>query len=473
MSKRYFKLTSEILLEYDYDNTENIDLNEHKLITINDTFIGANNVCFENYPISHNDQSSAVLPINKTESKFIKIEKVLSRGAKKYLHNDSFGDFSMNPISYTGKLKFNKVRLHFTSRDYFGDYDSLIIRAYIFNQIKTKISICSFIINRYDNIELNQNPMLINQKLYTKYIDVKLPNIEDISKYDNIISDLSPYKLLKNTPINVNIYGVKSSYLDNTNGYSIFNCEKLNTISIPQINNYKKIVINPKSAQDGDYFIIKPVVDDGKMLFSDYINNISDDKPESYIIFYEITLFETYLINNNPIIEATHTEQHILNIYDSDGNIDLNLLNKEILYRPVFVKCGKDYSASIKVVMKIFNSEDNTTMVIEGRLDEISEFKKYGKYMNKIYLGAIPSQINVYNRSDSADIDNIYSVNGLGGSNNGTSYSYTNNSITGTASKSGQVKIENHQHSVIGFIECANVGVTIEQLPITIEDNEE
>ena len=33
---------------------------------------------------------------------------------------------------------------------------------------------------------------------------------------------------------------------------------------------------------------------------------------------------------------------------------------------------------------------------------------------------------------------------------------------------SSNVKIENHQHSVIGFIECTNVGVSIEQVPTEI-----
>ena len=62
--------------------------------------------------------------------------------------------------------------------------------------------------------------------------------------------------------------------------------------------------------------------------------------------------------------------------------------------------------------------------------------------MNRIYLGEVPAKVNVYNKKPDIDIDGVKLTNA-----------------------SSSVKIENHQHSVIGFIECANVGVSIEQLP--------
>ncbi len=62
--------------------------------------------------------------------------------------------------------------------------------------------------------------------------------------------------------------------------------------------------------------------------------------------------------------------------------------------------------------------------------------------MNRINLGDVPAQVNVYNKKPDIDIDGVKITNA-----------------------SSNVKIENHQHSVIGFIECANVGVSIEQVP--------
>ena len=68
--------------------------------------------------------------------------------------------------------------------------------------------------------------------------------------------------------------------------------------------------------------------------------------------------------------------------------------------------------------------------------------KKYGKRMNRMYLGEVPAQVNVYNKKPDIDIDSVKITNA-----------------------SSNVTIQNHQHSIIGFIECANVGVSIEQIP--------
>ena len=67
--------------------------------------------------------------------------------------------------------------------------------------------------------------------------------------------------------------------------------------------------------------------------------------------------------------------------------------------------------------------------------------------MNKIYLGEIPAHVNVHNKTPDIDTDNIKITN-----------------------SGANVKIENHQHSIVGFIECANVGVSIEQIPTTSFD---
>ena len=108
---------------------------------------------------------------------------------------------------------------------------------------------------------------------------------------------------------------------------------------------------------------------------------------------------------------------------------------------------GRIVKFIIEDQMKIVNTLDNTTIVKTGSMEYTKNPGKYGKRMNKIYLGEIPAQVNVYNKNQDIDTDNIKITNS--GSN---------------------VKIENHQHSVVGFIECINVGASIEQIPTTSFD---
>ena len=116
-------------------------------------------------------------------------------------------------------------------------------------------------------------------------------------------------------------------------------------------------------------------------------------------------------------------------------------LDSAMYYRPIVINGGDIVKFTISVNLNIINTFDNTTIVKQSSINYENP-KKYGKRMNRIYLGEIPAQVNVYNKKPDLDIDGVKITNA-----------------------SSNVKIENHQHSVIGFIECANVGVSIEQVP--------
>ena len=213
-----------------------------------------------------------------------------------------------------------------------------------------------------------------------------------------------------------------------------------------------------KEAEDGDYFDIYPTVDDEVVSFSDYVYNVSDGRPELYIVFHELTLTEYPTGDVNDVNkEITHREQFIVNGVqqrsgdENDYQLNEDELDRHIYYRPVIRNTSKNVAFLIDVKTYIINTLDNTTIVRQSSLmygGDNSDFQnarpnKYVKKMNKIYLGEIPAQINVYNKKPDLDRDGLKLTNA-----------------------SSNVKIENHQHSIIGFIECANVGVSIEQVPI-------
>jgi len=485
-STRYFQLTSDILVEYHYsslstindltkDNSDIIDLLNDAAM-VNDYYNSTRTFLWEEL------DDRFVLPVNRGESKFVLCK---SSNPNVHIWNIDSNNFFYDPSKFSYDDSFNVTttstqngfrdcdvlrdtfRLHFTSRNYFGDYDGLIITVHIYDKIKNRIGLLSQYIQRTDDPELNSNPVLINQKLYTTYKDFSIPNITAILKSDdNAISVKLPaeeklrsalsstYGIMENTPIIMNIYGVKSTYENNT--YKYFNTEKLNSIYIPIEEKSNQFEIKVEEATDGDYFKIYPEVDGGNVSFSDYISDISDGHPENYIVFYELTLREYYKDAMNDTHNAiTHREQYIINAAEHSDDEDEKYKSNEgelddiMYYRPIVVNSGRVISFTINVNLNIINTLDNTTIVKRTSLDYSPQNgknpKKYGKQMSKIYLGEIPAQVNVYNKKPDIDRDGVKIVNSGGGSN---------------------VKIENHQHSVIGFIECANVGVSIEQVPV-------
>ena len=458
-STKYFQLTPEILVEYNYNdinsvNNQNseakhiIDLGEDKFKAM----VVQNGFCSTNTFLLPQDKEHFVLPINKSESRFIQYYN--GRRDLTYGHSD----FNSTLVSQSSgnddksdDILIDTFKLHFTSKNYFGDYDGFIISVNVYDKIKNKVGLLSYYIKRTDNIKLNDSPVLINQKLYTTYLEFTIPSVsalihsvelrEELPGEDNLVRKLFSHQIMDNTPIIMNIYGVKSTYKDNN--YEYYNTEKISSIFIPIVDKSNHIEVKVEKATDGDYFVIHPVVDNNRVSFSDYIYNLSDGHPEQYIVFYELKVVEYPVANTRSIEKTTHREQYIINAGQNDNeNSDINI-DSIMYFRPVLRYSGLNVTFRIDVNMSIINTLDNTTIIKNSSLSVSGEdAKKYGKRMNRIYLGEIPAQINVYNKKPDIDTDGVKITN-----------------------SSSNVKIENHQHSVIGFIECANVGVSIEQVP--------
>ena len=62
--------------------------------------------------------------------------------------------------------------------------------------------------------------------------------------------------------------------------------------------------------------------------------------------------------------------------------------------------------------------------------------------MRKINLGKTPAQVNVYNKRTDSELDSVLIHN----------------------SKSSELKVENHQYSIQEFVECVNIGVTVQDI---------
>lgn len=492
-STRYFQLIPDILVEYNYydvvsvkdqtgdaeERIKDFGPDEHK------GYIVHNKICntrtfaykempkdFEKYHIYYKEEN-LVLPINLSESKFVQCVDGNSK-----IWNWNTSDFGYTKFSdalegsnddSSDDLACDTFRLHFTSRNYLGNnqYDGFIISVFVYDKYKNKVGLLSQYVKKIDDPTISEDPVLINQKLYTTYMDFFIPNPQVLLKSnetslpvggeDDLRTKLFPkYDILDNSPLVMSIYGVKSTYTDNTHEY--YNAEKLNTIYIPIIDSSNNLSIVIKEAEDGDYFDIYPTVDDEVVSFSDYVYNVSDGRPELYIVFHELTLTEYPTGDVNDVNkEITHREQFIVNGVqqrsgdENDYQLNEDELDRHIYYRPVIRNASKNVAFLIDVKTYIINTLDNTTIVRQSSLmygGDNSDVQnanpnKYGKKMNKIYLGEIPAQINVYNKKPDLDRDGLKITNA-----------------------SSNVKIENHQHSIIGFIECANVGVAIEQVPI-------
>ena len=497
---KYYQLTPEILLEYVYEddpklNEDGVKGNVKNLydiptILLKSNAFGTKYLCFKDESEGLGSISNLVLPLNNIETQFViaknkyqnfySISNVANVFSSKtgggYMYENTNYDKNIGVNSGSDDnngscdVKYDKCIVHFTSRNFFGTYDSLIFQAYVYMKNKAKLFLASFLFKKTSNLKLKSEHMLYNERLYTSQIEFDIPSIFAIVNKDKEAEafinalQLQNVELLENTPIGINIYGVNGS-IKGVDNFERLNTLKINSISIPYIyNKLDEIHVDIYEASDGDYYYIEPKMSSDYLSFVDYIERMGEDI-RAYMVMHELYLRETWVDSNGVShSEITHKECHIITINEDDEDEEISkAFNKSIKYRPICINGGANYCATIIDTIKIINTVDSSSYEVTGSLN-IANPHKYGKRLVQLGINnGIRPIINVYNKKPASTRSNSNSTNG----SNSISSSGSDASVI-VLNKGGGFVIENNSQNITSFMECTNVGVSI--LEISPED---
>ena len=492
---RYYQLTPEILLEYVYEgdpkldedgikgNTKDIFDAHSSTMLLKSNAFGSKYLCFKNESEGLDSISNLVLPLNNTETQFVIAKSKYqnfysavnasnifsSKTGRGYIYEDTNYDENIRVNSDSDSdsdsngscdVKYDKCIVHFTSRNYFGSYDSLIFQAYVYLENKAKLHLASFLFKRTSNLELKAEHLLYNEKLYTTQIEFDIPSVFAIfnpkqgddgdgqRRFNDALKSQN-VELLENTPIGINVYGVTGS-VKGADNYERLKTLKINSISIPYVyNRLDEINVNIYEAFDGDFYYIEPKMGSDYLSFVDYIESMGEDI-RSYMVMHELYLREVWVDSNGlSHSEITHKECHIININEDDEDEEISkAFSEKIKYRPICIQGGSNYRATIIDTIKIINTVDSSSYEVTGSL-EIANPYKYGKKLKRLDI-----------KTESRPIVNVYNKKVSDEKGKGT------NGIN--LSRGGGFVIENNSQNISSFIECTNVGVSI--LEISPED---
>lgn len=491
---RYFQLTPEILLEYVYENDpksdeDGIKGNKKDIYDDTPTMLLKSNVfpskylCFKNESEGLDSISNLVLPLNNTETQFVLAKNTYQRffsktnvsnivytnNGNRYIYEDTNYDDDIQTKGESCDVKFDKCIVHFTSGNYFGNYDSLIFQSYVFLNDKSKFYFASFLFKKTSNLEMKVEHMLYKEKLYTTQIEFDIPSVFAIFSEDNkVFNDVlksQNIELLKNTPVVINVYGVTGSKkgIDN---YERFNTLKINSICIPLYNKLDEIYVNIYEADDGDFYYIDPEMSSSYTSFVDYIESMGEDI-RAYMVMHELCLKEVWIDSSDASThsEITHKEYHIIDINEDDTNVEISKrFDAKIKYRPICTKSGNSYRAIIMDTIKIMNTVDSSTYEVTGSL-EIANPYKYGKRLKRLELNnELRPIVNVYNKKVESGSSGGSSGESSGESSGGSSGGYGQNGAIINISRGKGFSIENKTQNITSFIECTNIGVSIVEL---------
>ena len=495
---QYFELTPEILLEYIYEgdpkldedkikgNVKDIYDDETSTMLLKSNAFGSKYLCFKNELEGLDSISNLVLPLNNTETQFViakskyqnfysKINasnRYLTRSGSGYVYEDTNYDAAIKETGESCDVKYDKCILHFTSRNYFGSYDSLIFQTYAYMSNKAKLYLSSFLFKKTSNLELKSEHLLYNEKLYTTQVEFDIPSVFAIfnpnqdddgegQKKVNEALKAQGVELLENTPIGINVYGVSGSTIGVDN-YVKLKAHKIKSISVPYIyNRLDEISVKIYEANDaknienddieGDFYYIDPEMSKSYPSFVNYIESMGEDI-HAYMIMNELCLREVWVDpDGESHSEITHKEYHIIDINeDDDGKHISEMFDAKIKYRPICIHSGDNYVATIIDTIKIINTVDSSSYEVTGSL-QIENPYKYGRKLKRLNIKNESRPIvNVYNKKVS-DEKNA-GINGTG-----------SGSILGLNKSRGFV-VENMSQNITSFIECTNIGVSIVEL---------
>lgn len=495
---QYFELTPEILLEYIYEgdpkldedkikgNVKDIYDDETSTMLLKSNAFGSKYLCFKNESEGLDSISNLVLPLNNTETQFViakskyqnfysKINasnRYLTRSGSGYVYEDTNYDAAIKEKGESCDVKYDKCIIHFTSRNYFGSYDSLIFQTYAYMSNKAKLYLSSFLFKKTSNLELKSEHLLYNEKLYTTQVEFDIPSVFAIfnpNQYDdgegqkkfNEALKSQGVELLENTPIGINVYGVSGSTIGVDN-YVKLKSHKIKSISVPYIyNRLDEISVKIYEANDaknredgdieGDFYYIDPEMSKSYPSFVNYIESMGEDV-RAYMVMHELCLREVWVDpDGNTHSEITHKEYHIIDINEDDEDeLISERFDSKIKYRPICIHSGDNYVATIIDTIKIINTVDSSSYEVTGSL-QIENPYKYGCKLKRLNIKNESRPIvNVYNKKVS-DEKNA----GI----NGTGSGY----ILGLNKSRGFV-VENMSQNITSFIECTNIGVSIVEL---------
>jgi hypothetical protein len=291
-------------------------------------------------------------------------------------------------------IEYDRVRIHFIAGFNFQGFDGLIFNVTCPRRDGVDINLSAINFLRDDTPVFNPDPLLIADKLFSTYIEWRVPSLYFMN--DNFVTSdpnglgyrLTEGQGFKSTPtLNLQVLGISNTTVDN--GYSFYEVRELNAVNILSRDIYDNLYAQVIESSIGDYFELTGIVTGSSL--SNFIAQLNSSGGD-YIIFHEITVSEQI----GSIFEQS-SNQIISQTTDFD---------EPILFRPIILNSAIAVSFAINYTLRLYNRADSTQIIKNARLVS-TDTKKYGRRLMKINLGVVPTVANVVNQIAPDDGRNI------------------------------------------------------------------
>lgn len=392
---KFIKVNKNILIEYIYDDNNNIGDSYKILLNSRDNI--------PKYSYIAGDLSTTN---NVVTNQLFNIDQISNTFGLINTQNYSF--LQLKDYSAGFPIKHDKIKIHLPVNYTFGEYIGCYIKVFTFDYSNKKTyELSNFFFDISDTNTQNlvnfSNPALFFQeKMWGKFIEVNIPSPRAVSaqregngaKENTLNYNLTEgFGLSITAPIFIDFHFINQKRIINkiTNYY----LSPKTTINLPQSPDFEKIGLKIQHSNQGDYFEIFGTYNGNISEFNTFIEN-SITIGKRYYVEYNVTLFEQNIRGKS-----------------IKFNIQENF-NEKVEFRPII---------KFSTTTAIIDVEMNLIDAVDGNI--IQRRASYGMLQDEVAKYSINlTKINL-EKANKPKIYNIKSPEGAGifGNLNGLAYS--------------------------------------------------
>jgi len=388
---KYIKLDKNILLEYVYDDNNNIS--------------EAYDILVNSKEKSQSYMATITSGTGNTQgNQLFKLDAISNKYGKIDTSNYSF----LQVKNYTTPIpiRHDTLRIHLPINWTFGEYLGFYINVYAFDTTnQKKYSISNFYFDMTDVsqqylMNFTSPPLLFQEKLWGKNITIEIPSVSAISaqrvnnlpKEDSINSNLTSGGGLNMTsPIFIDFNFINGA--QTVNGITSYSLAPKVETSIPQSPEFESLGLAVKHSLNGDFFEIYGTYNDTIAGFKQFIDD-SFTAGNRYYVQYNITMYEQNV--RGKTVTALVTDN----------------FNETIEYRPI-IKYSTT-TAIIDVEMRLIDAVDDSYIIRRASYGMLQdEVAKYSLNLIKINLKNA-SKPKIYNIKNAVDPSLVGLSNSMG-----------------------------------------------------------
>jgi hypothetical protein len=377
---KYVKLDKNILLEYVYDDNNNISEAYDVLVNSKEK---SQSYMATSTSGTGNTQGNQLFRLDAISNKYGKID------------TSNYSFLQVKNYTTPVPIRHDTVRIHLPINWTFGEYLGFYINVYAFDTTnQKKYSISNFYFDMTDVsqqylMNFTSPPLLFQEKLWGKNISIEIPSVSAISaqRVNNLPKDNS---LNSNLTSGIGLNMTSPIFIDfnfisgaqTVNGVTSYLLAPKVETSIPQSPEFESLGLSIKHSINGDFFEIYGTYNDTIAGFKQFIDD-SFNSGNRYYVQYNITMYEQNV--RGKTVTALVTDN----------------FNETIEYRPI-IKYSTT-TAIIDVEMRLIDAVDDSYIIRRASYGMLQdEVAKYSLNLIKINLKNA-SKPKIYNIKNSVD----------------------------------------------------------------------